>query len=77
MTEADGERYFRYMKAIGTQPVCLTCHGTSEQIPANVEEALATSYPFDQATGYSAGDIRGAVSIKQPLDIPLVGASAE
>ena len=25
----DGQRTFRYMKAIGTQPVCTVCHGTS------------------------------------------------
>ena len=41
VTEADGVRYFRYMKAIGTKPICLTCHGPREQIPASVKEATA------------------------------------
>ncbi|MEJ2645971.1 MAG: DUF3365 domain-containing protein [Gammaproteobacteria bacterium] len=70
VSEPDG-RYFRYMKAIGTQPLCLTCHGAPEQIPASVREVLSTDYPLDRATGYKAGQLRGAVSIKQPLAIPL------
>jgi hypothetical protein len=47
---------FRFMKAIAVQPGCLSCHG--EQIPDN---------PHDMATGYSVGQIRGALSIKRPL----------
>ncbi|HKJ10184.1 MAG TPA: DUF3365 domain-containing protein [Gammaproteobacteria bacterium] len=70
VTEPEG-RYFRYMKAIGTQPLCLTCHGAPEQIPAAVREVLSSDYPLDRATGYQAGQLRGAVSIKQPLAIPL------
>ncbi len=62
-----GGRYFRYMQAIGVQPLCLTCHGGVEQIPAAVKTALDKDYPSDQATGYKAGDLRGAISIKQPL----------
>jgi len=56
---------FRYMKAIALQPGCLACHG--EQIPENVQARLKTDYPHDQATGYSEGQIRGALSIKRPL----------
>ncbi len=58
--------YFRYMKAIALQQGCVTCHGT-DQIPADVKARLAEDYPHDQATGYSPGQIRGAVSIKRPL----------
>ncbi|MGA7802115.1 MAG: DUF3365 domain-containing protein [Gammaproteobacteria bacterium] len=68
--EPDG-LYFRYMKAIGTQPLCLTCHGAPEQIPESVQAVLRSEYPLDRATGYQAGELRGAVSIKQPLAIPL------
>lgn len=60
-------KYFRYMKAIALQPGCVACHGTPEQISENVKARLAEDYPHDQATGYSAGQIRGAVSIKRPL----------
>jgi hypothetical protein len=59
--------YFRFMKAIGIQPVCLACHGQKEQVAAEILATLEENYPKDQATGYSPGDLRGAVSIKQPL----------
>ncbi|HEY6019989.1 MAG TPA: DUF3365 domain-containing protein, partial [Candidatus Paceibacterota bacterium] len=58
---------FRYMKAIALQPGCVACHGTTDQIQANVKAHLAEDYPHDQATGYTPGQIRGAVSIKRPL----------
>ncbi len=60
-------RYFRFMQAIGVQELCLTCHGPKEQIPEAVRAALAKHYPADQAIGYRLGELRGAVSIKQPL----------
>ncbi|MSQ58453.1 MAG: DUF3365 domain-containing protein [Betaproteobacteria bacterium] len=67
VTEPQG-RYFRYMKAIPVQPLCLSCHGSPEAIPGEVKAILAKEYPHDQATGYSTGQIRGAVTIKQRLD---------
>jgi hypothetical protein len=54
----DGEKEFRFMKAIPTQAVCLTCHGTD--ISPDVSQVLAVLYPGDRATGYKEGDIRGA-----------------
>jgi len=57
---------FRFMKAIGVKPVCLTCHGGPSDIPEPVKNILSERYPHDQATGYKQGDLRGAVSIKQP-----------
>lgn len=60
-------KFFRFMKAIALQPGCVACHGTGEQIPDNVKARLSEDYPHDKATGYSAGQIRGAVSIKRPL----------
>lgn len=68
VTEDAGGRWFRYMKAIPTMPMCLQCHGSSERIPDGVKALLAKDYPDDQATGYSAGAVRGAVSIKQKLE---------
>lgn len=64
--DADG-RWFRYMKAIPTQPMCLQCHGQADDIPAEVKAVLAQEYPEDRATGYRAGDIRGAITIKRKL----------
>lgn len=64
----EGDRqYFRYIKAIPTQEVCLNCHGSADRIHADVKARLAKDYPHDQATGYSAGQIRGGVSVKRPI----------
>lgn len=60
-------RYFRYMKALPVQPLCLSCHGTAENIPDQVKAKLAIDYPHDHATGYAPGQVRGAVTIKQPV----------
>lgn len=72
-----GNPEYRYMKAIPVGPNCVLCHGSAEQIPDSVEQSLAQFYPQDKATGYALGDLRGAVSIRQPLTIPLANAAAE
>ncbi len=64
--ESDGS-YFRYMKAIPVKGQCLTCHGSTDDIPGTVRDMLASHYPHDRATGYKAGDLRGAISVKMPL----------
>ena len=66
VSEPNG-RYFRYMKGIVLQQGCVACHGASDAIDATVKASLAADYPHDQATGYSAGQVRGGVSIKRPL----------
>jgi hypothetical protein len=60
-------RYLRYMKALPVQPLCLSCHGTAENISDPVRATLAIEYPHDHATGYGLGQVRGAVTIKQPV----------
>jgi len=60
-------RYYRYMKAIPVQPLCLTCHGPRDQISPSILERLGADYPHDRATGYSTGQVRGAVTVKRPL----------
>ncbi len=65
-TEPQG-KFLRYMKAIPMQDVCLKCHGTPETVAPQVKEQLAAEYPHDKATGYTAGQIRGAFSIKKAL----------
>ena len=54
----------RFMAPIMTGPLCLTCHGA--QLSPAVKAALAKDYPGDQATGFKAGDLRGAFSIVWP-----------
>jgi len=56
----DGD--YRFMQAQPAMPLCLTCHGTD--LAPEVRSALQRFYPDDQATGYSAGQIRGAISLK-------------
>lgn len=71
VVEEAGKSYFRFMKPLAMQPICLACHGSGEQISEAVKAELDKQYPFDQARNYKAGDLRGAVSIKQPMDVPL------
>jgi len=61
-------RYLRYMKALPVQPLCLTCHGSAEAVPESVRQRLAREYPHDHAVGYDTGQLRGAVTVKVPLD---------
>lgn len=59
--------WLHYMKAIPTQQICLQCHGKTDNIADNVRALLAKEYPADRATGYSPGEIRGAVSIRRAI----------
>lgn len=61
-SRADGSA--RYMSGIVTQPLCVTCHGS--EIAAEVAAAISEHYPADQATGFAAGDLRGAFIIEWP-----------
>jgi len=61
-----GVRTLRYMKAIPTAAKpCLACHGSN--ISPKIQVTLNASYPLDKATGYQAGDIRGAFSLSREL----------
>lgn len=66
VTDSSG-KHLRYAKAIAIEPLCLTCHGTADSIPEEVKARLRTKYPLDQTTGYSVGELRGAVVITRPL----------
>jgi hypothetical protein len=57
----------RYMKAIVTQPMCLTCHGSD--VSVEVATALKQRYPQDRATGFAAGELRGAFIIDWPAPV--------
>jgi hypothetical protein len=61
-----GTRYHRLMKPIVIQGMCVSCHGSDAQIPDSVKKQIAKSYHQDLATGYKAGDLRGAFSVKIP-----------
>lgn len=67
IVDIDGKKTFRYMKALPVADVCLKCHGPSASLDQELQAKLATSYPHDAATGYSKGEIRGALTVKRPL----------
>ncbi len=62
---ADGHSQVRYMKAIPTAELCLSCHGT--EIAPSLQTKLQTLYPNDQATGFKVGDLRGAFTLTASL----------
>lgn len=69
VVEENGKKTFRFMKAIVMPPLdkmpCLKCHG--ENIEPAVKAKLDELYPQDQATGYKAGQVRGAFTLKKAL----------
>jgi hypothetical protein len=58
----------RYMRAIPTDALCLTCHGKT--IAPELAAAIARDYPRDQATGFEQGQLRGAFSVVWPAPSP-------
>jgi hypothetical protein len=60
-TGSGADRQYRYMRAILTAPMCLSCHGKA--ISPDVAKAIAGAYPGDTATGFMPGEMRGAFSI--------------
>jgi hypothetical protein len=65
--QKDGKEVLRFLKPIMISKTCLGCHGPSDAIPSDVQDALRAHYPSDLATGYREGDLRGAVSVLVPL----------
>ncbi len=61
----ENDTIFRYMKAIPTGQLCLTCHGTN--IASDLKEAIAVYYPDDKATDFKMGDMRGAFTLQKDL----------
>lgn len=62
-----GRRSLRYMKPIVVSEPCLACHGPASSLSPEVRGVLRERYPKDRATGYRAGDLRGAMSVSVPL----------
>lgn len=54
-------KFARVIKPIGIKPECLNCHGPADNLATEVAAKLAEHYPNDAATGYSVGDLRGAI----------------
>ncbi len=65
VVDMDGKKVFRFMKAIPVGKPCLTCHGGN--VKADVLKAIRAHYPDDRATGFRLGQLRGAFTLKKPL----------
>ena len=68
VVEEPAGRYFRYLKAIPVGPLCVTCHGSKDQMAPFMVEEIEKQYPHDRATGYTPGQVRGGVTVKRRLD---------
>ena len=67
IVEEQGKKYLRYLRPLIVAPLCITCHGSKENIPQAVKTILAEMYPDDRATGFLVGDVRGAITVKIPV----------
>lgn len=46
------------------EAACLNCHGKPDGMQSELQQALATRYPDDKATGYALGELRGAIVVE-------------
>ena len=65
VAKLESGREYRFMKAIPTGGLCLQCHG--ETLDPAVAGKIEELYPDDKATGYKAGDIRGAFVVTRKV----------
>ena len=65
---ADGDKkFYRYMKALPTNSLCLQCHGATDKLSPAVKAKLQQLYPQDKGVGYGLGEIRGAMTLRRPM----------
>ncbi len=56
-----------YMRAIRINtPACLKCHGDPAAFSEALSDKLGKLYPDDKATGYTTGELRGALRVEFP-----------
>lgn len=67
IAEVEGVRFAQVLRPIPVEERCLVCHGGAERVPADVRAILSEKYPHDRATGYAAGDLRGAMWAEVPV----------
>ena len=65
VVKPDGSKEFHFAKPIVMQPMCVACHGSSEQISPEVKAKLSELYPNDKAVNYQPGQLRGAVVLSR------------
>ena len=65
VVKPDGSKEFHFAKPIVMQPMCVACHGSSDQINPEVKAKLTEVYPNDKAVNYQPGQLRGAVVLSR------------
>lgn len=77
-TGPDSARTFHYYRKITMKPMCLQCHGDLQSVDLGLWKEIRVAYPYDKATGYKEGDLRGmfVVSARWPEGRELAEALA-
>lgn len=58
----------RFYKPLVMQELCTQCHGDPGTFSPALRQLLAESYPDDQATGYTTGQLRGVIRVEIPRE---------
>jgi hypothetical protein len=66
VVEGNGVKTFRFIKAIPTGEMCMTCHG--DTVDPGLKLKILALYPDDQATGFKQGDMRGVFTLKKIIE---------
>ena len=61
---------FAALLPIRLKAECQMCHGPTEAIDEDIQRAIATFYPNDQAVGFAEGDLRGWIWVEVPPGEP-------
>jgi hypothetical protein len=54
------------LRPIAHRPLCVSCHGSPQELDAGAHAAIAARYPADRATGFAEGEIRGWFWVEVP-----------
>ncbi len=65
ISKLEGITKVTYVKPILTDGVCLSCHGSENNISEEVSAEILKKYPNDKARDYKVGDLRGIISISK------------
>jgi hypothetical protein len=71
----DSSRVFSYYQKITVREMCLQCHGDIQVPDPDLWKQIRMEYPYDKATGYKVGDLRGMFVISAHL--PTAEAAAK
>ncbi|MEW5796125.1 MAG: DUF3365 domain-containing protein [Candidatus Zixiibacteriota bacterium] len=63
----DSARVFNYYQTIVVREMCLQCHGDLQSVDLDLWQQVKIAYPYDKATGYKEGDLRGMFVVSAHL----------